>query len=470
MSVHPSVDGEGSAGRRDVLPAGALAVVGGPLGRYAGPRAGTWPVRLAVLLALMTATMALGTVERAHCIEKGWNGSDQFWHGCFSDLPALYQLGHLSGGLPAYLSGGAGAPSLDHPVVTGSVMALLGGFVGGGTVTEQVRWYFILWVLLATLLMLAAVFFTAASRPRHLADAALVALSPVVALASLVSADVVGVALLSAALWAWSRRSVVGTGVLLGLAIGARTYPVLVLLALLVLALRTGRGWTARTLLISCGATLLVVALPFLVANPVALTSAYTAWWQAAPNLGSLGMLGQLFGRPLSAGAGTGIALLGMAAAAAISSLLALTAPRRPTVAEVALVGVGIVLVTGKSVPVQASLWLVPLVALCGLRWRDKLLWAGAEAVHFVAVWLYVAGGSDPNRMIRPSWYAVILLVRLAAILYLIWRAWTQAQARLPREADPEGEWPDDPDRDDIVDELAGDFRERPDRVLVTYS
>lgn len=458
------------SGSRDVLPPEALGAVGGPLGRYAAGRAGRWSARLVTLLALMTATMGVGSVERTHCVERGWNGSDQFWHACFSDLPALYQLGHLSGGLPAYLDSGPGRAALDHPVVTGAVMALVGGFVGDGRVVDQVRWYFILWVLLTTLLMLAVVFFTAASRPRHLSDAALVALSPVVALAVLVSADVVGVALVSAALWAWSRRAVVSTGILLGLAIAARTYPLLVLAALLFLALRTGRRQTARTLLLAVGATLLLVALPFLAANPGALGAAYSAWWDAAPNLGSLAMLGQIVGHPLSAGASTAIAVLGMVVAVVVSALLALSAPRRPTVAEVALVAVGIALVTGKSVPVQASLWLVPLVALCGFRWRDKLIWAGAEAVHFVAVWLYVAGGSDPNRMIRPAWYAVILLARLAAVVYLVWRAWAQAQDRLPREADPEGEWPEDPDRDEVVDELAGDFHERPDRLIVSFA
>jgi hypothetical protein len=452
-----------------VLPPAALGAVGGPLGRYAGSRAGTWSARLAVLLALTAVTMGLGALERSHCVQHGWRDSDQFWHMCFSDLPALYQLGHLSGGLPAYLDPTGGA-SLDHPVVTGSVMALVGGLVGSGPVADQVRWYFALWVLLATVLMMATVVFTAAARPRHIADAALVALSPVVALSALVSADVVGVALVSAALWAWSRRSVVLTGVLLGLAVGARTYPLLVLFALVMLALRTGRGRAARVLLMSSGATLLLVALPFLVANPGALTAAYQAWWNAPPNLGSLAMVGQVLGHPVSAAAGTVIALLGMAAAVALSGLLALTAPRRPTVAEVALVGVGVALVTGKSVPVQASLWLVPLVALCGLKWRDALTWATAEAVYFVSVWLYVAGPSDPNRMITPGWYATFLLARLAAILYLVWRGWSQAQARLPREADPAGEWPDDPDRDELVDELAGELQEPPDRLLVTYS
>ena len=46
---------------------------------------------------------------------------------------------------------------------------------------------------------------------------------------------------------------------------------------------------------------------------------------------------------------------------------------------------------TGKSFTVQSSVWLLPLVAWCALQWRDHLIWAGAEALNFVAVWLTIA-------------------------------------------------------------------------------
>ena len=60
----------------------------------------------------------------------------------------------------------------------------------------------------------------------------------------------------------------------------------------------------------------------------------------------------------------------------------------------------------------QASLWLVPLVALVGLRWRDHLIWASAEALHFGGVWLYLAGTSTPDRGLPSGWYALTLVVR----------------------------------------------------------
>ena len=48
-------------------------------------------------------------------------------------------------------------------------------------------------------------------------------------------------------------------------------------------------------------------------------------------------------------------------------------------IAGVALLVVAVVVITSKNLPVQSSLWLVPLVALAGVPWRDHLVWAAAE-------------------------------------------------------------------------------------------
>lgn len=449
-----------------MLPEAALAVVGGPLGRYASTRSSSWVATLVPLLFAGVGTVAAGVLERSHCIQKGWAGSDQFWHACFSDLPALYQLGNLHDGLGSFVTGG-GART-DHPVLTGSVMSLLGGLVPDGSFLDQTRWYFGFWAVLATVLVVATVWLTAASRPRHVADAAAVALSPVLVLGGLVSADVLGVALASFGIWAWARRRPALAGVFLGLAVSARTYPVLLLVALALLAVRTGRWGAVGRAAGAAAATVAVLLLPFLVANPAAVGRPYAAWWAAEAGLGSPWMVPQLLGAALPSGAVTLLAVVGMVAAVLVAALFALSTWRRPTLAEVGLVLVAVVLVTGKSFPVQASLWLVPLVALCGIRWRDHLVWAAAEAMHFVAVWLYVGGLSKPDRGLPPGWYVAFLALRVLAVGYLVWRVWHHAARRdeapepLPRvAAEP------DPESDAVVDELAGDFTDAPDALVV---
>jgi uncharacterized membrane protein len=452
---------------------------------------------VAPLLFAVTGTVALSVAQRAHCVQRGWTGSDQFWHACFSDLPSLYQLGGLDAGLGSFLSG-SGART-DHPVLTGAVMAAVGGLVPHGSFLDQTRWYFALWAALAAVLAVATVWFTAASRPRHVADAAQVALSPVLLMTAMVSSDLFGVALASAGIWAWSRRRPVLAGVLLGLAVTARTYPLLILLALVLLAVRTGRFEGVRRVVVAAAATVGLIVLPVLLTNPEAVMRPYEAWWDSLAGLGSPWMIPQLLGGLLPAGAVTLLAVAGLVIAVVAGALFALSTWRRPTLAEVSFVLVAVALVTGKSFPVQASLWLVPLVALCGVRWRDHLVWAGAEALHFVAVWLYVGGLSRPDRGMPPQWYAVFLTVRLLAVLYLVYRVWRTASLRpeapdllvVPSTSYPAGAdegvdeglrrssgiqgrqgWglgglEPDPDSDAVVDELAGEFTDAPDQLVV---
>jgi uncharacterized membrane protein len=356
-------------------------------------------------------------------------------------------------------------------LLTGAVMAWVGGLVPDGAFLDQTRWYFALWALLGTALAIAVVYLTAASRPLHVTDAAHVAFSPVLLLTAMLSPDLFGVALASAGIWAWSRRRPVAAGVLLGLGVTARTYPLLILLALVVLGLRSGRLRAVRTTLGAAAGAVVVVLLPFLLSNPGAILRSTQVWWDSAAGLGSPWMVPQLLGHPLPTGATTLLAVAGLLVACAVGAVFALSTPRRPSVAEVAFVLVALALLTGKAFPVQASLWLLPLLALCGLRWRDHLLWAGAEALHFVTVWLYVGGLSKPDRGLPPGWYAVFLTLRLAAVAYLVWRVWHTAAAREPLP----DEGPDDalvqhpagrPD-DEEPDELGGDFAGAPDPLLV---
>ena len=167
----------------------------------------------------------------------------------------------------------------------------------------------------------------------------------------------------------------------------------------------------------------------------------------------------QLAGSPLPTVAVTALAAAGWVAALMAGAFFALGAPRRPGVAEVSLVMLVIVLVTAKAFPVQASLWLVPLVALVGLRWREHLWWAGAEALHFGAVWLYLAGVSVPDRGLPSGWYLVALAARLVAVVWLavaVWRmAWRRPAANPEELTPPES------------DPLAGPLTGAPDALLV---
>jgi len=414
--------------RIDPVAASASEIIGGPLGRHTGPlrRAArsAWQPAAAVLVGLSSLTVALGFLQKGHCFTKGWNNPDQFWHACYTDLPVSSGLGHA---MP-YLSG---APHLDQPLVSGVVMWLVGLVVPDGSVRVQQQWYFALWAVLITVLVMALVLVTAASVPRAPWRAAHVALSPVLVLAGLISVDLLGVLLASVALWAWGRNKVYLAGLFLGLAISARTYPLILLVAIGLLAVRSGRLGAWARMAGTTMVTLLAVSLPFLVINAGGLLSVYRAWWRGTPSYGSLWMVSGLLGHGLESRLNA-LVILGWVAALAVGTLFALSMDRRPAVAEVSLVMLVIVVVTGKAMPVQAGLWLLPLIALAGLKWRDHLIWAGFEATYFVSVWLYIAGLSKPDRGMPSALYSAFTLMRMAAWVYLLVQVWRIARSRQP--------------------------------------
>ncbi len=420
--------------REDPVAAAASAVVGGPAGRRIAPGRHGWWTAVRVLVVLAMAVLALGVVQKEHCRAQGWTTPDQFFHACYSDLPIVYQSSGLSSGLAPYTEGGA---QLAQPVVTGTALWGIGGLVPDGDVLDRTRWYFDISTVVVALCLVALVALTvAAAGRRRPFDAALVALCPLVALSALVSLDLLGVALASAGLLAWARRRPVAAGVLLGLAVAARTYPVLLVLVLGLLALRAGqlRAWALTAG--SAVATVLVVLAPFLARDAGSVTSTYESWFRTPAGYGSLWLLPQtalaeprprwvtrlgLSPYTLPTGAVTTLSLLGLVVAVGLVAVLALTCSRRPRVAQLAFVLVALVLLSGRSWPVQASLWLLPLAALAHPRWRDHLVWVTAEALYFVAVWLYIGAATNADRALPATWYSVFVLVRVAGLGWLVW-------------------------------------------------
>lgn len=414
-----------------------------------------WAPVAAVLSFLAAAMLAVGVLQKGYCLGRGWSVPDAFWRGCYVDMPFLFaNTGLVEAGLP-YPADGLDA--VAQPVGTGLALWLTALVVpSGGSQLVRQQWYMGIWILLIAVLLILLVVVTARTARRNPWGAAHVALSPLVVTVALVSPDLLGVLLASWGLFLWARERPAAAGAVLGLAAATRTYPVLFSLVVVLLAIRAGRLAPA----IRCAlATVLVWAAVLLVGT---LTSgatvflSYRTWWEAGADYGSLGYLARLADYEMPTGVMTVLAMLGWSVAALVGGVLALMPRHRPMVAEVCLVVVAIVVVTGKSVPVQSSLWLVPLVALAGLSWRVHLTWAAAEVAYFVAVWLHLGGSYDPNRTLPLPWFAAFTLVRDAGILLLVWVVFRRARARRAPAPNisPQEEVRDDPD--DVAGPLTG--------------
>jgi len=355
-------------------------------------------------------------------------------------------------------------------------MWLVAQLVPAGKAGHQALWFFDASVVVIAIALVAGVIALAMTARRRGWDAAHLALSPVLVTAAFISYDLLAVAFIAWALFAWSRRRVATAGVLLGTAVAVRPVYAFVGVALLALALRSMR-W--RRVLATTGIALgvwLAIRVVLLPGYTGGLSTAWDNWRDQGPGFGSIWFLPDLLARArprqapawiaggLTASTVTVLALTLLVAVVVGALLLALATSERPRLAHVALFLLAGALLVGKTIPPQAGLLLLPLIALSALRWRDHLLWAGAELTYFAGVWLYIAADSDPNRGLPPGLYAVLIILRAAALIWIMTCAVRTARNPLldPVRCPPAGSGSDDP--------LGGDLEEAPDALVVRMS
>jgi uncharacterized membrane protein len=278
---------------------------------------------------------------------------------------------------------------------------------------------------MCALLLVRAVLGLSGRRPW---DAAMIGLSPILLVHAFTNWDLLAVLLAAFGMLAWARSRPVAAGVLLGLAIAAKFYPLLLLGVLFVLCLRAGRLRTWAT-------TVAAAAIAWTAVNVPVATLAFDNWsWffvfsgQRPANPESIWNMAlhatgyRILDGPLAAGespsvlnAVVAITLLALAAGVA---WLALAAPVRPRVAQLGFLLVAGFLLLNKVWSPQFSLWLLPLAVLARPRWRSLLLWQATEVLVWVVTMLHYLG--TDNRGIEVEWFFLGVLLRDVAVLVLM--------------------------------------------------
>lgn len=404
----------------DPVVARATGIIGGPLGRYAvvGGR-GLAGVAAAVVL-LGALMLGLGVWQKGHCLMKGWSTPDQFWRSCYSDVAVVHASSPLAERALPWVGEGAATGTAPLSGVAMWLLAVVSPRAGGGLASQQ--WVLALWALLAMVLLAVAVVALVALSPTRPWRAAHLAASPVLALLALVSTDLLGVTLMVLGLWAWRRDRPWVAGLLLGLALLVRPFPLLVLAAIVMLAARRGRLLPALQAVVGTVLGALLVLLPLVSVQPEALTAAQQ-WWGQPAGYGALQMVPRLLGLSVPTGLTTAVAVGGWLLALVLGWRW--SAPDRPGgapgVEQVAALMLLVVALTATSLSVQSGLWVLPFLALSSIPWSRHLVWALVEALTFVTTWLHIAYASDPGRGLPPDAYAVVVVLRAAAWTWLLW-------------------------------------------------
>jgi uncharacterized membrane protein len=409
----------------DATAARATALFGGAWGRRAGVAPSAWWSPLRILLAATLFTLLLGFAQKAPCATGDWTGSKQYTHMCYSDVVPLWSDERLDVGAVPYRD-----TAVEYPVLTGAFMWVTAEATRA-LHSFETDWSQIVVFGVVTAVLLAicglittgATSLTARGRPY---DAAMFALSPLLVFHAFSNWDLLAMALASSALWAWSRSKPVAAGVLIGLGTAAKLYPVFLLVALAILAIRTRRYAPVVWATVATAVSWLTVNLPIAVAY-------HHGWWAfyqfsdtRPAERSSLWAIGKTLltdgNNPADAtywvppGAAVALAVI---AGILVVAWIGLSAPTKPRVAQLAFLAVLAFLLTTKVWSPQYSLWLVPLLALARPRWRLSIVWQFTE----VAVWfatLTLLLGLNPDQSARGIGYGWVILLIVARDVMLL--------------------------------------------------
>lgn len=382
---------------------GFVERIGGPLGTYAAVGTQRWWTPLRVLIATALVTLSFGFLSKANCIQgkRGdagvsldWSGNRQYVSACYNDIVPLFAHHGLDRGIFPYefswVEDGA-TRYMEYPVLTGLfqwVCALIGNAIYPivnafpDSTVPQVAVYF--WV---TAFLLSAVWVYTIKIVSELAgnriwDVVLMAASPLVISYAFSNWDILPIACMALALLDARRDKTLRAGMWLGIGTAFKLWPVFLLGAYLVLAIRGRRFGPFAKMLGATVASWALINLPIALIYPEAwreffrLNSTRGAEWTTVyAALNRMGMpaftVDQL----------NTMSLVGFLLSCAGILALGLLSPRNPRVAQLAFLIIAAFLLWNKVWSPQYSLWLIPLALLALPNWRLLFTWMVADAL-----------------------------------------------------------------------------------------
>ncbi len=222
-------------------------LVGGPIGRHA--RRGVRWTLLSALVLVTIVTCLVGYGQKFPCRNVGnWTHNYQYTRVCYSDILPLYSTEKLSEGKVPYLD-----QPVEYPVLIGAAMeagSVVSKAAPKNDFVARNALFFDATAILLTIAAIITVMCTALTAGPRRMDVMLLAAAPLLAFHAFTNWDLLAVAFAAGGLLAWSKRAPAIAGILIGLGAATKAYPLLLLVALGLLAYRAGRlgAWRRCTL------------------------------------------------------------------------------------------------------------------------------------------------------------------------------------------------------------------------------
>lgn len=390
-------------------------VLGGQPGKRALLHQRRFFTPLRVSLGLATLTLMIAWFKDRTCAYLPWRSGTQFTHLCYSDIIGTWKTQGLDRGAVPYLdyvgqaANGTAPGGVAHPVLVGlfsyiaNLLAsplqwLSTSVLGQDHALVGYEAYFVTSALMLSACFLVATWAVSRSVGSHRWIAAMFALSPLVMMHAFTDWTLLSVALSCVGVMYTVRGNPMRAGIFLGLAVSSAMYPLVILLAVVLIGSRTGQISAALRTVGIAAAAWLVVNLPVMA---LAAKGWAYFWSVAAVSAGeptSLWTFGQrIFSSapefsysPLVSPGTINVvsAVLFVVLAAAVWVLVA-RAKVPPTLPQVAFLLIAAFLIVTKSWSPQASLALLPFAVMAVPQWRIVLPWQIAECFVWMMTMLW---------------------------------------------------------------------------------
>ncbi|AGF73692.1 glycosyltransferase family 87 protein [Corynebacterium halotolerans] len=441
------------------LARGFIGFLGGPVGRFAEVGRSRWWTPLRTLIFTALVFLSFGFLSKANCIQGArgedgtlgidWSGNRQYVSACYNDLVPLFAGRGLDvGGFPYAWSWQEGDLTryLEYPVLTGLFQGAMGWLTRltwplvdalPGNTLPQAGWYFALTALALSALWVLTIRIVAELAGNRIWDTILVAASPLVIVHAFTNWDIPSIAAVAAAMLAVKRGHPLWAGVLIGAGTAFKLWPLYILGAYLVLAVRGGKLRPFLGMLGTAVVTWLAVNLPVMLAYPAAWNEflrlnsergwEWTTIWAVISRETGWSGFDSGPGDPVILNA---VTFLLFAAACLAIAAFGLWVERRPRVAELVFLIVACFLLLNKVWSPQYSLWLVVPAVLALPRWRLLLTWMAVDMLVWPMVMWHMLGAE--NNGIPGQLLDVVILTRDGLIVAMIVLVVRQMMGRSP--------------------------------------
>ena len=354
------------------------------------------------------------------CRSREFSASSTLTYFCYSDIPVFWKTHFLQNHIWPFdfvfipeLS--KTINPVEYPVIIGLVIWAL-SYLTSSAGVPYIN-YFDVNVFFIGLLFVASAYFIHRIKPKYVL---LMVFAPAVIMSLFINWDMWAVLPSLIAIYYFDKGKPVLSAIFLSVAISAKFYPIVMLLPICILLIKSRKFTELRNYLIAAPATYLFINLPIIISNFSGWSYFYKGSFNRGVGYGSIWEVFEILGLKLDNV--NFYYVLTTSITFILISVFFWRSENFSNLHEVVFLSVFAFVAFNKVYSPQFVLWLTPLAVLA-LKNKKQIsifvVWQLLEATYHLALWryFYQLGGGQVLFAVSPEYYAIISALRLLALV-----------------------------------------------------